>query len=117
MKIHLPLLDSGIGALSYYVQQIEHICKVPGLHAALAPLLQTFLEEMLFDEKATLYDSRLISRLGSSDVAEHVRAVFVPLVRSRTTTTERRLPAGETAALSRWKSFQVTHSEGGRPTW
>jgi type III restriction enzyme len=111
MKIHLPLLASGAGAVSYYVRQIEQICKVPDLHAALAPLLQTFLEEMLFDEKATLYDARLIARLGNSDVAEHIRAVFVPLIRSRTTTTEKRLPSGQPQALSQWKAFQVTHSE------
>jgi type III restriction enzyme len=111
MKIHLPLLATGLGAVSYYAKQIEQICKVPNLHAALALPLQTFLEEILFDEKATLFDPRLISRLGNSDVAEHVRAVFIPLVRERTTTTEKRLPAGNCTRLSDWKPFQVTHSE------
>lgn len=111
MKIHLPLLESGVGAISYYVQQIEQICKIRGIHAVLAPHLQTFLEEILFESKTTLFDQRLISRLGNSDVAEHIRAVFVPLVRARITKQEKRTPAGQTTALSQWKPYQVTHSE------
>lgn len=115
MKIHIPLLESGVGAVSYYVQQLEQVCKVRGLHATLAPLVQTFLEEILFEQKTTLFDPKLIIRLGNSDVAEHVRAIFVPLIRARTTSVEQRLAAGEPMLLSKWKPYQVTHSER-RPT-
>ena len=111
MKIDLPLLDSGVGAVSYYIKQLEQICKIKNLHTAVAPLLQSFLEEVLFEEKTTLYDGRLINRLGSSDVSEHIRAVFVPLIRARTTKTEERRAAGTPHRLSEWKPFQVTHSE------
>ena len=65
MKINLPLLESGIGAVSYFVKQLEPICKLRGLHAALAPLIQTFLEEILFERKTDLYDTALIARLGT----------------------------------------------------
>jgi len=82
LKINLPLLASGVGAVSYFVKQLETICKLRGTHAVLAPLVQTFLEEILFVQKATLYDQALISRLGESDVGEHLRAVFVPLIRA-----------------------------------
>jgi type III restriction enzyme len=111
MKIDLPLLESGMGAISYYVKQLEQICKVRSLHSIIAPLLQTFLEEILFTEKTSLFDSRLIVRLGRSDIAEHVRAVFVPLIRGRTITVESRASAGQPIHLSRWKPYQVTHSE------
>lgn len=111
LKINLPLLESGVGAVSYFVKQLEQICKVRGTHAVLAPLAQTFLEEILFGQKTDLYDQRLISRLGDSDVGEHVRAVFVPLIRARTTAIEKRLPESAPIALSGWKPFQVTHSE------
>lgn len=111
MKIYLPLLQNGVGAISYYVQQIEQVCKIRGLHTVLAPHLQTFLEEMLFAEKTTLFDQRLVSRLGDSDVAEYIRAVFVPLVRARITKQEKRTAAGQATALSEWKAYQVTHSE------
>ena len=111
MKIDLPLLESGVGAVSYYVKQLEQICKLTNLHTSVAPLVQSFLEEMLFDEKATLFDTRLVSRLGHSDVTEHLRAVFVPLIRARTTTVEKRRPGGEPVRLSQWRPFQATHSE------
>jgi type III restriction enzyme len=111
MKIYLPLLESGVGAISYYVKQLESICKLSGLHTSLAPLLQEFLEEILFDKKTNLFDPALASRLADSDVAEHIRAIFVPLIRKRTTTIEQRLPGAEPMRLSQWKPFQVTHSE------
>jgi len=115
MKIHIPLLESGVGAVSYFVQQLEQICKLRGLHATLSPLIQTFLEEILFEQKTTLFDQRLVTRLGNSDVAEHIRGVFVPLIRSRTSSIEERAPAGNPVKLSKWKPYQVTHNER-RPT-
>lgn len=111
MKLDLPLLDSGVGAVSYYVKQVERICRLRGLHARLAPLIQTFLEELLFGKRTSLFDAELIARLGDSDVGEHIRAVFVPLILQRTTTVEERMPAGEPTQLSRWRPFQATHSE------
>jgi len=111
MKIHLPLLESGVGAISYYVSQLEAICRLRGTHVDLAALVQTFLEELLFEQKRTLFDPALVSRLGDSDVAEHVRAVFVPLIRARTVTSGERIPGTAPLALSAWRPFQVTHSE------
>ncbi|MCH9055881.1 DEAD/DEAH box helicase family protein [Synechococcus sp. PCC 6716] len=111
MQLSLPLLESGIGAVSYYVKQLETICKLRGLHPILAPLIQTFLEEILFEQKTTLFDPALVARLADSDVGEHLRAVFVPLIRSRTITTEERLMVEPPKSLNTWKPFQVTLSE------
>lgn len=111
MKINLPLLESGLGAVSYFVRQMEQICKIRSLHGTLAPLIQTFLEEILFERKTDLYDPALIPRLGDADVGEHIRAVFVPLIRARTTTVEMRTPAEEPVSVAHWKPYQVTHSE------
>ncbi|MEN8443862.1 MAG: DEAD/DEAH box helicase family protein [Cyanobacteria bacterium J06555_13] len=111
IEFDVPLLSSGIGAISYYVKQLETICKIRGLHAVLAPLIQTFLEDMLFESKTNLFDPVLVSRLANSDVAEHIRAVFVPLIRSRTTATESRLAAAPPRSLNTWKPYQVTLSE------
>jgi type III restriction enzyme len=111
LQLNLPLLASGIGAVSYYVKQLETICKLRGLHPILAPLIQTFLEEILFEQKTTLFDPVLVARLADSDVGEHLRAVFVPLIRSRTTTTEERLTVEPPKSLNTWKPFQVTLSE------
>ncbi|ATS18280.1 restriction endonuclease subunit R [Parathermosynechococcus lividus PCC 6715] len=111
LQLNLPLLASGIGAVSYYVKQLETICKLRGLHPILAPLIQTFLEEILFEQKTTLFDPVLVARLADSDVGEHLRAVFVPLIRSRTITTEERLMVELPKSLNAWKPFQVTLSE------
>ncbi len=110
-ELNLPLLASGVGAVSYYVKQLETICKLRGLHQLIAPLIQTFLEEILFAQKATLFDPQLVSRLADSDVGEHLRAVFVPLIRSRTTTMEERLMVEPPKLLKHWKPFQVTLSD------
>jgi len=115
MKIYIPLLKSGFGAVSYYREQLERMCSARGTHAVLAPLLQTFFEEILFAEKRDLNDPQLVNRLGDIDVAEHVRAVFVPLIRERIVKREERVPSAPPVRLSSWKPFQATHSET-RPT-
>jgi type III restriction enzyme len=111
MNIRLPLLESGVGAVSYYREELEHIVGLRGTHKVLAPLLETFITEMLFEERVTLFDSRLLSRLADSDVREYIRATFVPLILARTTIKEERKPLGEGASVSGWKPFQVSHSE------
>ena len=47
MKVNLALLESGVGALSFYVQELEYITKVKGTHTVLAPLLQVFFEQIV----------------------------------------------------------------------
>lgn len=111
MEINLPLLESGIGALSFYVKELEYICKIRGTHAALAPLLQTFFEEILFEHKVGIDDPKLVMRLADTDVREHTRATFIPLIRKHIITSEERKPTATTTAISDWKPFQVTHSE------
>ena len=111
MRVSLPLLKNGITAISFYVRELESACKVQSTHTALAPLLQTFLGEILFGEKVGLTDQRLTGRLADQDVREHIRAVFVPLIRARTVKTERRRTQGQAISLSHWKPYQATFSE------
>ena len=111
MKIKLPLLQNGIGAISYYRDELENICHIHNTHAILAPVLEKFLTEMLFDQKVDLFDPRLAARLGDSDVHEYIRAVFVPIINSKTKLKQERLPLGSETLLSNWKPFQVTASE------
>ena len=110
MKVKLPLLENGFSAVSFYREELEAACGVRNTHAVLAPLIQKFLEEMLFTEKVTLFDPRLCSRLSDADVREYIRAVFVPLIRQRITTKEQRLKTAEPVSVCSWKPFQVTHS-------
>ena len=111
MKLYQPLLKNGITAISYFVRELEKICKVQSAHRILAPLLQTFMEEILFNEKVSSTDQRLINRLSDRDVGEHIRAVFVPLIRSRTIETKKRRIQSEPILLRNWRPYQVTSSE------
>lgn len=111
MKVSLPLLQNGYTAISFYVRELEAACKVRSTHPVLAPLLQILLGEMLFGEKVDLIDPRLTGRLADQDVREHIRAVFIPLIRTRTVKTEKRRSQGEPILLRNWKPYQATLSE------
>jgi type III restriction enzyme len=111
MKVSLPLLHNGLTAISFYVRELEAACKVQSTHATLAPLLQTFLGELLFGENVSLVEPRLTARLADQDVREHIRAVFVPLIRERTVKTEKRRVAGALDSLRNWKPFQASYSD------
>jgi type III restriction enzyme len=110
MKLKLPLLENGVGAVSFFREELEQITRLRGTHPVLAPLLDTFLTEILFEEKTSLFDQRLICRLGDPDVREYVRATFVPIILERTTKSEEREPEGEIVRLSGWRPYQATHS-------
>ena len=115
MRISLPLLQNGITAISFFVRELEAACRVQSTHTVLAPLLQTFLGELLFGEKISLVDPRLTGRLSDQDVREHIRPVFLPLIREMTVTTEKRRVKGSPQCLRHWKPYQVTFSEN-RPS-
>lgn len=111
MTVSLPLLEDGFGAVSFYREEVERACRIRGTHAQLAPLIQRFIEELLFGGEYDLYDERLITRLADSDVREYTRAVFVPLVLDATVSESKRLPAGAPRRVSAWLPFQVSHSD------
>ena len=91
MKIKLPLLSDPIGAISFYREELERAVKIKGTHQRLAPLLQRFIEEVLFEEAVDLYDERVVGRLADSDVRTYIRATFVPLLRKKVTRHQERL--------------------------
>jgi len=111
MKVQLPLLESGIGAISFYREELERQTSLRGTHPALAPLIQTFLEEILFGQTVSIFDKKMVSRLSDSDVREHIRATFVPVILKKTTSVEERMKQDEPVSVCNWKPFQVTHSE------
>jgi type III restriction enzyme len=111
MKIKLPLLSDGVGAVSFFREELERATKVRNAHPILAPLLRRFLEDVLFEEKVSLFDDRLVARLGDADVREIIRAVFVPLIRSRITYKQERSREAAPQSVLKWKPFQATHSE------
>jgi type III restriction enzyme len=110
MEISIPLLKDGFGAISFFHRELETIANFRGTFRILAPLIQKFIEESLFEERVTLFDTRLLSRIGDPDVREYIRATFVPLILQRTTERRDRRFSGEGLAISKWKPYQVTHS-------
>ena len=111
MRIHLPLLRTGIGAVSYFVKELEMVVRLRGAHAKLAPLLSRFWTELLFEKQMPLSDPALVARLGDGDVREYTRAVFVPLLRRKTTFSQQRAACAEPMSPASWKPFQATDSE------
>jgi type III restriction enzyme len=111
MKVDLPLLQNGITAISFFRKALEFQTRCQNTQQVLAPLLQKFLEEVIFTEKVDLCDPRLCSRLADSDVQEHIRATFVPLILEKITRKETPIPRAEPISVTGWKPFQATHSE------
>jgi type III restriction enzyme len=66
---------------------------------------------MLFGERVSLLDQRIISRLGDKDVREHIRAVFVPLILSKSTVKLEQRALGLSKSVVSWKPYQASHSE------
>lgn len=111
LRIELPLMATAALAVTYYVTLIEAECKVQGLFPKIGGLIESFIQEVLFDKPVSLYDERLAGRLGDPDVATHVLHVFVPLVRDRTIATEVRAPELPPVSLKDWKPYKASHSE------
>ena len=66
---------------------------------------------MLFGAGQSIFDLRVVQRLSASDVREHVRAVFVPLIRKKTVKQQMRVLEAQPMRLSTWRPFQVTANE------
>lgn len=111
MKIKLHLLSDGMGAVSFFREELERAARIRGQHATLAPHIQRFLEEVLFSERVNLYDPRVTPRLSDPDVREHVRATFLPLILKSITHRKERLPEETPQSVAAWLPYQATHSE------
>lgn len=105
------LLQMGATAISVYVRELEKVCRLQSANAVLAPLLQRFIEEVLFEKQVSLYSGAVDHRMGDADVAEHIRATFTPVIRSKTTFPQQRKRLSSGAKLSTWRNFQATTSE------
>lgn len=111
IEIDRGLLRMGATAVSVYVRELEKACRLQSSHALLAPLLQRFIEEVLFERPVSLYSGEIDHRMGDVDVAEHIRATFAPLIRAKTVTTQSRKRLDKGGGLSTWRNFQATRSD------
>ena len=113
MQLGSRLLDKAWYAPSYFAQVLGRACGLSNPHQVLAPLLERFICEVLFEKKVNLYNSDLDldRRMQDSDVQDYIYAVFAPLIRKKIKESkgeERRLVTHEQQLLSNWKPYQAT---------
>lgn len=109
-EIDRGLLDQGYTAVSVFVKVLEKACRLQGSHATLAPLVQRFIEEVLFERPVSLFSGEVDHRLAALDVREHVEATFAPLIKRQTNKETKRRKQSSGAALSMWRPFQATQN-------
>jgi type III restriction enzyme len=105
------LLQMGSTSISVYAREIEKVCRLQNSFAVLAPLLEQFVQDVLFERPVNLYSGEVDHRMGDIDVAEHIRATFVPLIRSATILEQKRKSISKGGNVSEWRNFQATTSE------
>ncbi|GIV19493.1 MAG: type III restriction endonuclease subunit R [Armatimonadota bacterium] len=108
MQLDAGLLQKGWSAPAYFAQMLARGCHVPNAHATLAPLIERFICEELFERPVDLYGGEVDHRLRDADVMEHIRAVFAPLIREHTMTHHERKRISKGQRLSTWKPYQAT---------
>lgn len=111
IELDRGLLQMGATAISVYAREIEKVCRLQNSHSVLAPLIETFVQEVLFERPVNLYSGEVDHRMGDVDVAEHIRATFVPLIRSKTVQTQKRKKLQVGGQVSHWKNFQATATD------
>ncbi len=105
------MLDAPGGAVSYFRAELERQTKLTGLSRSLHPLLEDFIQTVLFETEVDIYDQSIRQRLADADVREHIRATFVPLILSRTTIKQDRVRTELGINVVNWKPFQSTYSQ------
>jgi type III restriction enzyme len=114
MQLDAGLLERAWSAPSYFAQQLGRACRIVNPNQTLLPLIERFIAEVLFEHPVDLYSGEVDHRMRDLDVAEHIRAVFTPLILEKTVRKgeRKRISAGQ--RLSTWKPYQAT-SHANRP--
>lgn len=108
-NIDRGLLRMGFTAVSVFVKELERACGLTGNFGKLAPLVQRFIAEVLFERPVNLYGGEVDHRMSNGDVAEHIRATFAPLIRERTILETKRKRGEDVLCISDWKGFQAAN--------
>lgn len=111
IEIDRGLLRMGATSISVYVRQLEKACRLVSAHQVLAPLLQKFIEEILFERPVNLYSGEVDHRMGDVDVVQHILETFGPLIRDKTITKTDRVRRSQGYRLSTWKNYQATKTD------
>ncbi|MGQ9807196.1 MAG: DEAD/DEAH box helicase [Armatimonadota bacterium] len=108
MRLDAGLLNNAWSAPAYFAQMLGRACRISNPHLALAPLVERFIAEVLFERPVNLYCGEVDHRMRDLDVMEHIRATFTPLILARTVRQEARRRISHGQRLSTWKPYQAT---------
>lgn len=108
LKLNAGLLDKAWSAPAYFAQMLGRACRISNPHQVLAPLIERFIAEVLFERPVNLYGGEVDHRMRDLDVMEHIRAVFTPLILEKTVRQEARRRISSGQRLSTWKPYQAT---------
>ena len=111
MQLDAGLLANAWSAAGYFAQMLGRACRVSNPHAVLTPLIERFLSEVLFERKVDLYSGEVDHRMRDLDVAEHVKAIFAPLILAKTVRTKDRRRVSRGQRLSTWRPYQATSTD------
>jgi hypothetical protein len=79
MQLDSGLLGQAWSAPSYFAQMLGRACHISNPHQTLAPLIERFIAEVLFERPVDIYSGEVDHRMRDADVQEHIRATFTPL--------------------------------------
>jgi len=111
MKLDAGLLNSAWSALAYFARMLGRACRISNAHQALAPLIERFIGQVLFERPVNLYSGEVDHRMRDLDVMEHIRATFTPLILKRTVRQEKRRRISRGQPISAWKPYQATSTD------
>ncbi|MGB9670532.1 MAG: DEAD/DEAH box helicase family protein [Halothiobacillaceae bacterium] len=108
MKLDAGLLNNAWSAPAYFAQMLGRACRISNPHQVLAPLVERFIAEVLFERPVDLYSGEVDHRMRDMDVMEHIRATFTPLILAKTVRQKKRQRISRGQRLSAWKPYQAT---------
>lgn len=108
MKLDAGLLNNAWSAPAYFAQMLGRVCRITNPHQVLAPLIERFISEVLFERPVDLYNGEVDHRMRDMDVLEYISATFTPLILKRTVRQEKRQRISRGQRLSTWKPYQAT---------
>lgn len=111
MQLDVGLLASAWSATGYFAQMLGRACRLSNPHAVLTPLVERFLSEVLFERSVDLYSGEVDHRMRDTDVQEHVKATFTPLILGKVIRRKERRSLSQIARLSEWRPYQASSTE------
>ncbi|HOJ34033.1 MAG TPA: DEAD/DEAH box helicase family protein [Candidatus Hydrogenedentes bacterium] len=111
MKLDAGLLNNAWSAPAYFARMLGRACRISNAHQALAPLIERFIGEVLFERPVELYSGEVDHRMRDLDVMEHIQATFTPLILQKTVRQEKRQRISRGQSISAWKPYQATSTD------